>query len=198
MNYRCARWITRWLVKLPVTPNQVTLCSLGVGVVAILAFSRGSWWSAILGAWCLEVVYVLDHCDGELARMRGAVTVLGQWLDTVVDTVIHVGLFPAMAVGLVRQGLTPSLTAVGYVGASATLVIYGITMIQEHRREHRLSRALPGWHHMKDVARTDYALLVLFCALAGWLPGLLWISAVGACVLCGAMTVHVLRGGQIL
>lgn len=31
---------------------------------------------------------------------------MGQRLDTLVDTIVHVGLFPAMAVGLLRISVT--------------------------------------------------------------------------------------------
>lgn len=195
LNRRWSRALTRWLATLPVTPNQVTVTYLIVGIAALSAFAYGTWWSAVLGALLLECGYLLDNCDGELARLRGATTTFGTRLDTAVDTVVHVSLFPAIAAGLLRQGLSRSLATAGWVGAASTLVIYGMTMAQERRQ---MVGSLPGWHEGKDVIRTDYALLVLLCALAGWLPGLLWISSVGACCLCGAMAIHAWRGGRII
>ncbi|MBI4314079.1 MAG: CDP-alcohol phosphatidyltransferase family protein [Candidatus Omnitrophica bacterium] len=197
-NRRCSSYVIRALAKLPVTPNQVTLFNLGVGLLAMLALAQGKWWSAILGAFFLEVSYILDNCDGELARMRGMVSLLGRQLDTLVDTVIHVGLFPAMAIGVVRQGWHGPFTWVGCIGGLATLVIYIITLMQEGDQSAASVKALPAWHGFKDAARTDYALLVLLCASLGWLPGLLWVSVIGVVVLCAAILIHVVQGGRII
>lgn len=202
LNRRWAQWMTRQLARLPVTPNQVTLCNLGIGMAALLALGAGNWASAVLGACCLELSYLLDNCDGELARLRGMTTPFGRWLDTAVDTVIHVALFPAMAVGLVRQGASGAWVAAGYVGGLATFVLYGIAMVQEWQPVRstggRVAVGLPAWHEIKDAARTDYALLVCLSAATGLLSGLFWVSVVGVVVLCVATILHTLRGGRVL
>lgn len=201
-NRWCSHYLTRTLARWPVTPNQVTLVNFGIGLGALAALAAGSWWAMLWGAVGLELFYLLDNCDGELARFRGATSVLGQRLDTLVDTVIHVGLFPAIAVGLVRQGASPSLLTIGSLGAAAVLIIYGLTIVQEERRLAAMpspnSVAFPGWHDFKNRMRTDYAVLVVVCAVTGWLPVLLRVSVIGAGVLTVAMVVHAARGGRVV
>ena len=69
-----------------VTPNQVTLATLVVfaGSIAMLVVLPG--WPALLGAVAvLELAYVLDCVDGQLARLRGTSTPIGAHLDFLMD-----------------------------------------------------------------------------------------------------------------
>src|SRR3989338_3961306 len=56
--------ITWALLHTPVTANQVTLASLGIGLFGILlmAFVGKGWF--LLGALLLQAWYLLDHVDG--------------------------------------------------------------------------------------------------------------------------------------
>lgn len=70
------------------TPNQITAISAcftftGIGLVALV---RPTWWSALLVGLCLVVGYGLDAADGQLARLRGGGSLLGEWLDHVIDS----------------------------------------------------------------------------------------------------------------
>src|SRR3954447_14034861 len=60
------------LARTSVTPNQVTLATLVVfaGGAAVMALGR-AWSALIVGAVLLEISYVLDCVDGQLARWKG-------------------------------------------------------------------------------------------------------------------------------
>jgi phosphatidylglycerophosphate synthase len=78
-----ARWvdphaenaIVRRLVDTPVTPNQVTFFSLGIGLAAALFLVAG-WWAVALPVMFL--VGWLDGVDGKLARLRLQYSRLGE------------------------------------------------------------------------------------------------------------------------
>ena len=49
MNRRISVPISRQLIKLPITPNMVSLFTLGVGLASGLFFARGGYWSTLVG-----------------------------------------------------------------------------------------------------------------------------------------------------
>src|SRR6185295_13370362 len=49
LHRRCSRWISRLLVRTTVTPNQVSLSSLAIGLVAVWCFWHATAASAFLG-----------------------------------------------------------------------------------------------------------------------------------------------------
>jgi len=95
---RCSRWITRLLVRTPVTPSQVSIASLAVGSLAIWCFWRATPRSAVCGVILYAIASILDHVDGEVARLTFQESRFGANLDWTIDTIIHSGLVLGMAV----------------------------------------------------------------------------------------------------
>jgi phosphatidylglycerophosphate synthase len=86
-----------------VTPNQVTLGTLVlfVGAAAVLALD-GRWVGLLVGVGLLELAYVFDCVDGQLARLRGTSTPIGAHLDFLMDELKAFLLVAAVAVRLWR------------------------------------------------------------------------------------------------
>jgi phosphatidylglycerophosphate synthase len=113
-----ARLGTRALVDTRVTPDQVTLAALVVGLTAAAAAARGVWAAAGALAWLAATV---DCIDGELARLRIEGSRRGEWLDSLADDVSTFGLLLGMSVGL---GV-PAWGALGaLLGAATTGKLY--------------------------------------------------------------------------
>ncbi len=74
------------LAKTRITPNQITFLSLVVfvGAMVMLALQRGYAW-LIGAALVLELSYVLDCVDGQLARLRHRSSPVGAHLDFLMD-----------------------------------------------------------------------------------------------------------------
>src|SRR4029079_11476306 len=69
-----------------VSPNQVTFATLIVFLAgaAVMAFIPG--WGALVGsAAIIELSYVLDCADGQLARLKGTSSPVGAHLDFLLD-----------------------------------------------------------------------------------------------------------------
>jgi len=62
--------LTRILVKTPISANQVTTLSLFSGVAAAWFFAASDHRSVVIGAFLFVGCYVLDNCDGEVARLK--------------------------------------------------------------------------------------------------------------------------------
>ncbi|MDL2124695.1 MAG: hypothetical protein LWX51_16820, partial [Deltaproteobacteria bacterium] len=89
-------YVTREFLKTDITANQVTVLQTVVNLVGagIIAFS--DVWLTLLGVLLLQLGYVLDNVDGEVARYRKSFNVNGLYIDLV----NHLVCIPAMYLGM--------------------------------------------------------------------------------------------------
>ncbi|MGA7318013.1 MAG: CDP-alcohol phosphatidyltransferase family protein, partial [Silvibacterium sp.] len=99
-NRRISVPISRQLIKLPITPNMVSLFTVGVGFAAGLLFARGNYWNMLAGALLSLFASILDGCDGEVARLKLMESDFGCWLETVCDWLYYLFVFAGMAIGV--------------------------------------------------------------------------------------------------
>ena len=89
-------WISRppaavlvWLLKnTRVTPNQVSFCAIataGAGAATMILWR--TWLGLIAGGLILQLAYVIDCVDGQLARTTGQSSAAGALLDFMLDEV---------------------------------------------------------------------------------------------------------------
>lgn len=120
LHRRLSRPISRTAVAVGIGPNAITLASGVVGLASVAAFARGDTASVLAGFLLYVAAVVLDHADGEVARLTLTESVLGEWLDIVVDTLIHGTML--LALGLACARVTGSGMTAGVVGALAVIV----------------------------------------------------------------------------
>jgi phosphatidylglycerophosphate synthase len=82
LNRRLSRPMARALKRTPVTPNQVSVVSLGVAALAFVAFAYGY---NIVGGVLTQASSIVDGVDGDLARAKGMASPFGGFLDAVLD-----------------------------------------------------------------------------------------------------------------
>jgi phosphatidylglycerophosphate synthase len=93
-------WWTVWLVdplasrlvkvtanRTAITPNQLTVAALVLGLGAAACFFLADWYWLLAGALLFHLSFVLDCMDGKIARLKGNGSVIGSWLDYVFDRV---------------------------------------------------------------------------------------------------------------
>ncbi len=91
--------VTRRLVGTRITPDAMTLVSVGVGLAGAPFFlSVGPAWQ-LTGALLFLAHSILDGCDGELARLKFMESRRGAILDFWGDNLVHVAVFGCIAVG---------------------------------------------------------------------------------------------------
>jgi len=131
INWRFSMRITRILAQrsLGVTPNQVTVAAIAVGLVAAWLASRGGHARGALAGVLLEVNSILDSCDGELARLRYQYSKLGQWLDNLSDDLVD-NVF-LIAVGF---GLGGAWRWLGLAAAVGRWTVALVTYVSVYRR----------------------------------------------------------------
>ncbi len=92
--------ISRWLVKTPLKPNQVSLGILAIGLCGAWLATRGDYLGLAVGAFLFQAQSVLDGCDGEMSRITYRGSHLGEWLDTIGDDLTNYAFFTGAALGL--------------------------------------------------------------------------------------------------
>jgi hypothetical protein len=112
-----SKYIARWAARLGLTPNQVTLISAAVGVLAAAGYATGERPGMVAGSLLLYAAFVLDCVDGQLARYTRQFSKLGAWLDSIFDRTKEYVVFAGLAIGASRTGDPVWLLA----GAALTL-----------------------------------------------------------------------------
>ena len=129
MNRRISIPISRQIIKLPITPNMVSLLTLMVGFAAGLLFACGGYWNVLTGAVLSVWASILDGCDGEVARLKLLESDFGCWLETVCDYLYYLFIFAGMAIGLIRNSQSKTylvLAALLLVGAVLSFLVTGL------------------------------------------------------------------------
>lgn len=122
LNRHVSLWISRRLVRTRLTPNQVSVGILGVGLVGAWLAAQGTYETLVLGAFLFQAQSILDGCDGEMSRVTYRGSLLGEWLDTVGDDLTNYGFFAGAALGLHAR-----MEGLLYLGAGAVTVGAGVT-----------------------------------------------------------------------
>ncbi len=88
--------ITWLLLHTGVTANQVTTASLLIGLLGIFFLALPGAFFFLAGALLLQLWYLLDHVDGQIARYRKTACLSGRFFDFLTHHVIHSALFFAL------------------------------------------------------------------------------------------------------
>ncbi len=76
------------LLKLGVNANQVTLIGLIISITGCIFLAFGSYWAAIIGAALVNIGYLFDVIDGNVARYNNACTKYGEFMDRMVTAIV--------------------------------------------------------------------------------------------------------------
>jgi len=95
--------LTRLLAPTPLTPNQITFVSFAIGLASLYVFSLPGYWNKILGALLLAIATIVDHTDGEIARLKFQTSPFGAKLDMWLDQVLYTFLMLAVGIGVAKD-----------------------------------------------------------------------------------------------
>lgn len=189
-----SHFVTRLLLATPLTANHVTALSLIFGLAAALEIASGGRQGETIGAVLFFVSYVLDNCDGEIARLKKQRSKFGHRFDTFVDWAVHAAFFFSLGLGIgLRTGERLWLWLEVAAAAGAT-INYVVSLVREHlaptsaggRDDAPLAPRRPEspgeWlvFAFRELARADFCFLVLIFALLDMSWILLMTGAVGA------------------
>ena len=188
--------ITRRLLYTSVTPNQISIFSILLGVLSGLFFFPQPRAFHITGALLLLFSSIIDGCDGELARLRFQESKWGSWIDFLGDNLVHMTVFFCIGMGLYRQGQGPVYLALGIVGAlgtlgSASMVFYRVFLKGRGRvitfatpvRVEEMEKAGGDLRRRIDfadkISNRDFIYVLIAFSILGWLRLWAWFCGVG-------------------
>lgn len=133
MNRRVSIPISRQIIRFPITPNMVSLFTLGVSFSAGVFFAFGGYQNMLLGAILSLFASILDGCDGEVARLKLQESAFGCWLETICDYLYYLFIFAGMTIGLMRTSTTGNYLVWGGLLLFGAVVSFVVTGLQRHR-----------------------------------------------------------------
>ncbi len=133
LNRRISIPISRQLIKFPITPNMVSLFTLGVGIASAGFFAYGGYWSTLLGAFLCLFASILDGSDGEVARLKLQESDFGCWLETICDYAFYLFLLVGMTIGRWRSSGTKTYLVYGGLLLFGALASFLATGWERHR-----------------------------------------------------------------
>lgn len=86
-----ARPISLWITKpfINFEPTQICFFMILIGLISLPFFAIGSYASILIGALILQVHYIFDHIDGNVARLMNKKTKRGKYLDFVPNIFVN-------------------------------------------------------------------------------------------------------------
>src|SRR5262249_15867431 len=114
--------LTRLLLPTGVSPNQVTIASIVVGIVGGAWFAVGTPSAAMVGALLFLLSTIVDGCDGEIARLTFRESTIGARLAILGANVVRRFLFGGIAIGLYRRSDDPVVAVLGSILIAGVLL----------------------------------------------------------------------------
>src|SRR5580658_3727567 len=160
-NRRISIPISRRIIPFPITPNMVSLFTLGVSFAAGVFLALGGYWNMLTGAALSWFSSVLDGCDGEVARLKLQESAFGCWLETICDNLYYLFVFSGLTIGLVRSSGNRSYLLWGALLLFGAMMSFLTTGLQRHQLSSgQPERYLLEWHKRAD-SRSSNPLLYL-------------------------------------
>ncbi len=188
--------MTRRFARTSITPNQMTLATLLLGLLSAGFIAQPLWGFQVIGALLFMFTSTLDGCDGEIARLKFQQTRLGGWLDLWADNLVHVAVFGGIAAGLYWRTPEPRFIWLGALACLGVLLSAGgiswktlrnksgkgdfFVSVVEGMNAPKVRGDLSWLARLADyLTRRDFSYLILILAVAGRLEWFLWASAIG-------------------
>ncbi len=190
LNRKISLAITRQLINTSLTPNQMSLISIGIGLMGALLLSFPIISLQVFGALLFLLHSITDGCDGELARLKYMESRWGGLLDYWGDNIVHAAVFLGIGIAWKEAtGLIIALWCSGFAIAGSILtagLVYAMTMSSgkddgpvytSTSRKEKKDR----WVIIADfLSRRDFIYLVVVLAIFGKLHWFLVLAAIGA------------------
>lgn len=173
INRKISIFISKYLVKTGLTPNQISILNLMIGISSALLFAKGSFPWIFIGGILAQITSITDGCDGEIARLKFLSSKFGAWLDDVFDRYIDMLIVIGMAYGywvISQNSLVWPITAFAVMGLAF------LSYLPAKYRDITNSKFM--WYLFK-FKRPGRMLLIMFAGITGLIfPTLILIALI--------------------
>lgn len=176
----CASVVVRAVYRTRVTPNDLTVISFFLALIAGLAFLVGRPPAVVAAGGVLAMLStVFDNADGMLARAKDLTSRYGAFLDLLLDRIADFAVLAGIAFGIYRVSHDPRVLMLGLM----TIGLYFLQVSLYYLLNVYRGASTNG---ESAEAKNLAVFLILVFSLAGWPVGVLigvgLMAAVGTVV----------------
>lgn len=115
--------LTKILVNFNITPNQISLFSFMLSMIAAGLFALGNYWYLALGGIIAQFASIIDGSDGEVARLKYLSSDYGGWFDAVLDRYADAFLLFGLTWYVYSQDLSSLALGVGFLAIIGSFML---------------------------------------------------------------------------
>ncbi len=182
-----ARILAGALSNTSITPNQVTLATLIPAVLSSGCFLMGNFAGSVWALFFFYLWAVLDHTDGELARVTGTSSKFGENLDDLCDNIASILMYGGIFFGLLpfwNAADKKTLTFFFVGGIFSNLFTYLMILAAKRRKRRealkrkQVSRPFLRFQKMMDcfTGRELFYVLIFAVLIASYRGDPFWLS----------------------
>ena len=101
--------LVKYIYETPITPNQITLFSVFISVLACLSLSFFTTPFTIFAGILILIKNILDCADGQLARTKNQTSREGRFLDSIGDFVSSLSIFIGISIFILKTTSNPMM-----------------------------------------------------------------------------------------
>ena len=138
-----------------VTPNQVSLMTIIVGIISGYLFSRGTVTCFVIAGSLYFFCLVLDCVDGMIARLKKSGTAVGRIVDGFADYLVGISVYVGMGIGFDKGLINLDFLPINHwwvmVIAAASHIFHAM-IVDYYRAEfmaHGLGKSTSTWEEKK-------------------------------------------------
>ena len=185
VNRAVSARLTRWLIASRVTPNQITCTSLITGLAGAWLLGGEGMLRSLWGLLLFQFSVILDHVDGEVARLKFLSSRLGKWLDNISDHAVDLAVIGLLTWRVARNGPTGQFIGLGVAAAlGVTLAFFVVFRWSVSGQRLKLRTTVPAQLLARGLAflanRDGFCLALWLTILVGRPTWFLWALAIGA------------------
>ena len=182
-----SRLLTRMFLKIPISPNQITLISFFLGSLSAFFFIQGSYSTSVIAAMVLVFSTWVDGADGEIARLKFMETDFGKKLDIYCDNIIHFFVFIAIGFGIYEKTSESIYLYLGGLAGLGGLIAFFLLrpiLLEKRSPAKQLHHAIEP-ELAEKFANRDFIHFLLLVSLIDQLEIFIIVAAAGANLFAG-------------
>ena len=123
LNRRISSWITSKIVDYPITPNQISVVTFLIAIIASLTIAKQGYFFLVLGALLAQLSSIIDGCDGEISRLKLIGSKYGGWFDQVLDRYSDLFIFTGLTFHTYFFHNTLTVFFIGFIAVGGRIIL---------------------------------------------------------------------------